>query len=287
MLTILVNLVNAGMMCEYPGNRQVWNQVLLELAPNMSLSRELKLTSLTTLPEVRPEDRLATLIVEACERENFAWSNGIVVVIAQKIVSKAEGAIVDLRTLRPSARAESYARDHDKDARLVELVLQQSKRIVRMERGLIISETHHGFICANAGVDRSNVPGDHHATVLPKDPDASARAIRKGLRDHTGLDIGVVISDTFGRPWRVGLVNVAIGVAGFQPVEDLRGQTDRQGRPLHATSPAIADEIAAAAGLLMAKNAGRPVVIVAGLSIRASEASAAQLVRRSEDDLFR
>ncbi len=124
----------------------------------MSCSSELKLTSLTTLPEVRPEDRLATLIVEACERENVAWSNGNVVVIAQKIVSKAEGAIVDLRAVRPSARAESYARDHNKDARLVELVLQQSKRIVRMERGLIISETYHGFICANAGVDRSNVP---------------------------------------------------------------------------------------------------------------------------------
>ena len=253
----------------------------------MSCSSELKLTSLTTLPEVRPEDRLATLIVEACERENVAWSNGSVVVIAQKIVSKSEGAIVDLRALRPSARAKSYARDHDKDARLVELVLQQSKRIVRMERGLIISETHHGFVCANAGVDRSNVPGDYHATVLPKDPDASARAIRKGLRDYTSLDIGVVISDTFGRAWRVGLVNVAIGVAGLQPVQDLRGQTDRQGRPLHATSPAIGDEIAAAAGLLMTKNAGRPVVIVEGLSIRAGEASAAQLVRRSEDDLFR
>ena len=285
------------MICERPDSRQAWNQVFIESAPNMSpaatpaatmsCSSKLKLTSLTTLPEVRPEDRLATLIAEACERENVAWSSGSVAVIAQKIVSKAEGAIVDLRAVRPSARAESYARDHNKDARLVELVLQQSKRIVRMERGLIISETYHGFICANAGVDRSNVPGDHHATVLPKDPDASARAVRKGLRDYTGLDIGVVISDTFGRAWRLGLVNVAIGVAGFQPVEDLRGQTDRQGRPLHATSPAVADEIAAAAGLLMAKNAGRPVVIVEGLSIRAGEASAAQLVRRSEDDLFR
>ena len=253
----------------------------------MSLSPELKLTSLTTLPEVRPEDCIATLIAGACERENVGWSDGSVAVVAQKIVSKAEGAVVDLRTVRPSARAESYARKHDKDARLVELVLQQSKRIVRMERGLIISETCHGFVCANAGVDRSNVPAEHYATVLPKDPDASARAIRKGLRDYSGLDIGVVISDSFGRAWRVGLVNVAIGVAGFQAVEDLRGQTDRQGRPLHVTSPAIADEIAAAAGLLMAKNAGRPVVIVEGLSPRAGEGCAAQLVRPSEDDLFR
>ena len=253
----------------------------------MSLPSALKLTALTTLPEVHPEDRLATLIIEACNRENVLWIDGNVVVIAQKVVSKAEDAIVDLRTLWPSARAESYARENGKDARLVELVFQQSKRIVRMERGLIISETGHGFVCANAGVDRSNVPGDQYATVLPEDPDASARAIRKGLRESTGLDIRVVVSDTFGRPWRVGLVNVAIGVAGFQPVEDLTGQTDRHGRPLHATSAAIADEIAAAAGLLMAKDAGRPVVIVEGLSLREGEASARQLVRSPEDDLFR
>ncbi len=259
----------------------------LQFGPDMSVVSELKLIAPTTIPEVRPEDCVATLILDACQREDIPLIARSVVVIPQKVVSKAEGAIVDLRTLLPSPRAESYAREHGKDARLVELVLQQSKRIVRMERGLIISETRHGFVCANAGVDRSNVPGEDYATVLPEDPDASARSIRKVLRERTGLDIAVVISDTFGRAWRVGLVNVAIGVAGFQPVEDLRGQTDREGRPLHATSPAIADEIAAAAGLLMAKNAGRPVVIVEGLSLRVSEAAATQLVRNSKDDLFR
>ena len=253
----------------------------------MSIASELKLIAPATIPEVRPEDCLATLITEACQREDIPWKGRSVVVIAQKIVSKAEGAAVDLRTLQPSVRAESYAREHNKDARLVELVLRQSKRIVRMERGLIISETRHGFVCANAGVDRSNVPGEHYATVLPEDPDASARAVQKGLLERTGLDIVVVITDTFGRAWRVGLVNVAIGVAGFQPVENLQGKTDREGRPLQASSPAIADEIAAVTGLLMAKNAGRPVVIVEGLSLRPAQATATELVRSPEDDLFR
>ena len=253
----------------------------------MSSSDALRLTALATLPEIRPGDDLAGLIAEASQREGFAWREGMVLVVAQKIISKAEGAVVDLRTITPSPRALSFAEEHDKDPRLVELVLNQSKRIVRMERGLIIAETLHGFVCANAGVDRSNVPGDDYATVLPTDPDRSAATLRKGLCESLGIDLAVVISDTFGRPWRRGQVNVALGVAGFNPLEDARGKSDRQGRPLVATEPATADEIAAAAGLLMAKDVGRPVVLVEGLQLEPAEGNARELIRESEQDLFR
>ena len=156
-----------------------------------------------------------------------------------------------------------------------------------MERGLIIAETRHGFICANAGVDRSNVPGDDHATVLPLDPDASAAKLRQRLRASLGIDLAVVISDTFGRPWRRGQVNVALGVAGFGPLADARGKFDRQGRPLVATEPATADEIAAAAGLLMTKDSGRAVVFVEGLRLPAGDGTAQDLLRDPEQDLFR
>ena len=253
----------------------------------MSLSGPLRLTALATLPEIRPGDDLADLIAAAAQRESFVWRKGMVLVAAQKIISKAEGALVDLRAITPSPRAVSFADEHDKDARVVELVLQQSKRIVRMERGVIIAETRHGFICANAGVDHSNVPGDEQATVLPTDPDRSAAALREELREKIGIDLAVVISDTFGRPWRRGQVNVALGVAGFNALEDARGKTDRQERPLVATEPATADEIAAAAGLLMAKDSGCAVVLVEGLRLKPAEGSARELIREPEQDLFR
>ncbi len=247
----------------------------------------LRLTALAGLPEIHPGDDLPGLIAKAARRESLVWREGMVLVTAQKIVSKAEGAIVDLRTITPSPRAVSFAEDHDKDPRLVELVLRQSKRIVRMERGILIVETHHGFICANAGVDRSNVPGDDHAAVLPQDPDRSAANLREGLRERLGIDLAVVVSDTFGRPWRRGQVNVALGVAGFGALQDARGGRDRQGRPLAATEPATADEIAAAAGLLMTKAAGRPVVLVEGLRLEPAEGTAQTLLRDPEQDLFR
>ncbi len=253
----------------------------------MNAPGSLRLTALATLPEIRPGDDLADLIAAAAQRESFVFRKGMVLVAAQKIISKAEGALVDLRTMTPSSRAVSYAGEYDKDARLVELVLEQSKRIVRMERGLIIAETHHGFVCANAGVDRSNVLGDEHATVLPADPDRSAAALREELRVKTGIDLALVISDTFGRPWRRGQVNVALGVAGFHPLEDARGKSDRQGRPLVATEPATADEIAAAAGLLMAKDSGCAVVLIEGLRLESAEGSARELMRGPEHDLFR
>ena len=242
----------------------------------------LEIIGLTSLPEIRPGDDLAALIREAATRERRLLDLGTVVVIAQKIVSKAENALVDLRAIEPSARARDWAAQWDQDPRLIELVLRESRRIVRMEQGVIIAETRHGFVAANAGVDRSNVPGEHYAALLPADPDASARR----LRDALGCG-AIVITDTFGRPWREGLVNVAVGVAGLEPLLDLRGSIDRSGRPLRGTLLARADEIAAAAGLVMPKAAGVPVALVTGLDFTPADGAARSLIRPAERDLFR
>jgi coenzyme F420-0:L-glutamate ligase/coenzyme F420-1:gamma-L-glutamate ligase len=205
----------------------------------------------------------------------------VVLAVAQKIASKAEGAVVDLREIHPSALARSWAAEWKKDARLIELILSQSRRIVKMDRGVIIAETRHGLVCANAGVDQSNVEGDF-ATVLPNDPDASARRLLASLGCRA-----VIITDTFGRPWREGLVDVAIGVAGLDPLDDHRGRTDRNGRKLAGTIIAVADQLAAAAGLLMLKRAGCPVVLIRGYEFQPAEGSARSLLRKPEQDLFR
>jgi coenzyme F420-0:L-glutamate ligase/coenzyme F420-1:gamma-L-glutamate ligase len=243
--------------------------------------------ALPALPEVRPGDDLGGMIVAAWQalasREpDLAPAPGDVLVVTQKVVSKAEGAIVDLRTIEPSAFAKSWARQWKKDPRLIELILQQSRRIVRMDHGVLIAETQHGFVTANAGVDQSNTPGDDYATVLPADPDASARKLR------AELDCGaVIISDTFGRPWREGLVEVAIGVSGIEALEDLRGTADRSGRMLTATILARADQLAAAAGLVMHKSAGVPVAVIHGVEWQPADGSARPLIRPPETDLFR
>jgi coenzyme F420-0:L-glutamate ligase / coenzyme F420-1:gamma-L-glutamate ligase len=243
---------------------------------------DLRITGLKTLPEIKPEDRLADLIREAADREGKALGAGTVVVIAQKVVSKAEGAIVDLCAVEPSPFARSWADQWGKDARLIELVLRQSRRVVKMDRGVIVAETHHGLVTANAGVDQSNMPGHDCATVLPVDPDGSARA----LRGELGCG-AVIISDTFGRPWREGLVNVAIGVSGMEAVEDLRGARDQRGQVLNATILARADELAAAAGLVMPKAGGIPVALIEGYEWTRSEGSMRALIRDPERDLFR
>jgi len=236
-----------------------------------------EIEALGSLPEIRPGDDLAALIRAAAEIDS-----SVVLAVAQKIVSKAEGAVVDLREVQPSALAQSWAAEWNKDARLIELILTQSRRIVKMDRGVIISETQHGLVCANAGVDQSNVPGDDFATVLPNDPDASAQRLRASLGCGA-----VIITDSFGRPWREGLVDVAIGVAGLDPLDDYRGRTDRHGRKLASTIIAVADQLAAAAGLLMLKAAGCPVVLIRGFEWRPSEGSARSLLRKREQDLFR
>jgi len=238
----------------------------------------IEIEALTSLPEIRPGDDLASMIRRAAP----GIDQTVVVAVAQKIVSKAEGAIVDLGEIRPSALARSWAEEWKKDARLIELILAQSKRIVKMDRGVIISETRHGLVCANAGVDQSNVEGDDFATVLPNDPDASARK----LRENTGAG-AVVITDSFGRPWREGLVDVAIGVAGLEALDDHRGRTDRHGRKLASTIIAVADQLAAAAGLLMKKADGCPVVLIRGFEWQPAEGSAHSLLRRPDQDFFR
>jgi len=242
----------------------------------------LEIIALSSLPEVRPGDDLGMLIRQAASQEGQPIDHTVVLAVAQKIVSKAEGAVVDLRGIQPSALARSWAAESRKDERLIELILAQSRRIVKMDRGVLITETLAGFICANAGVDQSNVEGDDFATVLPSDPDASARQLRASLGCGA-----VVITDTFGRPWREGLVDVALGVAGFDPLEDHRGRQDRHGRKLTSTILAVADQLAAAAGLLMPKAAGCPVALIRGFEWQPAEGSARSLLRKPEQDLFR
>jgi coenzyme F420-0:L-glutamate ligase/coenzyme F420-1:gamma-L-glutamate ligase len=247
----------------------------------------LELIALDGIPEVAPGDDLPALVADAVAVSGLTLADDDVVVVTQKIVSKAEGRLVDLATVEPSALAREWAARWDKDPRQVEVVLRESASIVRMgPGGLIISRTRHGLVCANAGVDVSNVGGGDVASLLPEDPDASARAIRDGLRQRVGASPAVVISDSFGRPWRNGIVNVAIGAAGLEVLRDLREQPDTAGRPMKATIIAVADELASAADLAGGKIEGRPVVVVRGYEWRPSEGGASVLVMEPERDLF-
>ncbi len=245
----------------------------------------LRLVALHDIPEVQPGDDLAALLRAAAQRASIALKQGALVV-AQKIVSKAEGRVVALADVAPSPEAERLAAEDGRDARELELVLRESARIVRRGHGVTICETKHGFVCANAGVDRSNAPAPDSAVLLPLDPDASARALRDALLDGPGERLAVIVSDTFGRPWREGLVDVAIGSAGIAPISDLRGRADRAGRELRATTPATADQLAAAAGLLMHKDAGVPAVWIEGIEIQGDGDIRATL-REPAFDLFR
>lgn len=246
----------------------------------------LQLFRVPGLPEIQQGEDLAVRIAAAARRAGLRFEDGDIVVVAQKVVSKAEGAVVRLGTVKPSSKAQALAGQLKKDAREVELVLRESRRILRQERVLIV-ETHHGFVCANAGIDHSNVPGEDVVTLLPRDPDCSAEKLAEGLRKKTNKRIGVIISDTFGRPWRLGLTNVAIGAAGLPVLLDLRGKRDREGKTLTATVLAVADELAAAAGLLMGKSEGAPVVIIRGYRYAPASEKAAQIIRPASEDLFR
>jgi coenzyme F420-0:L-glutamate ligase/coenzyme F420-1:gamma-L-glutamate ligase len=247
----------------------------------------ISLTALEGIPEVTPGDDLAALIAAALAAAGIGLENGDVLVVTQKVVSKAEGRVVDLATVSPRAEAQAWAEQWGKDARQVELVLQESAEVLRMAPGgLIISRTRHGLVCANAGVDLSNVGSGDLATLLPVDPDASARALRDRLGELAGAQPGVVISDSFGRPWRNGIVNVAIGCAGLEPLVDLRGTADADGRVMHSTVIAVADELASAADLAGGKAARRPVVLVRGYSHDGGDGAAAELVMDRQLDLF-
>lgn len=249
--------------------------------------------ALPPLPEVTPNDDLAELIAAAWQsalhdQPDLAPRAADVLVVTQKIVSKAEGRIVDLRTVTPRPQAVEFAQRWARDARQVEVVLRESAQVLRMERGIIISRTEHGFVCANAGVDASNTGARETVTLLPHDPDASARQLRERLRALLGVPLAVVISDSFGRPWRFGIVDVALGVAGFKPLDDQRGQPDADGRTMQSTIVAVADEICSAAELAAGKTSRQPVVLVRGVSLPYGEGSVrADVVMPTEMDLFR
>ena len=247
---------------------------------------ELRLIPLRSLREISQGADLAALLMEAAKRERVEFQRGDVLVLAQKVVSKAEGRTVNLRSVKPSELAREWAPRVGQDPRLIEVVLRESRRVIRMTERALIVETRHGFVCANAGVDRSNVPGER-VTCLPDEPDASARRIAAGVRRRTGIAVPVIVSDTFGRAWRLGLVNVAIGAYGLGVLEDLRGTRDALGHPLRATILAVADELAAAAGLLMGKNEAVPAVIVRGFRYRPAKETAQRLLRPAAEDMFR
>lgn len=258
--------------------------------PQKASIPRIQIIGVTGLPEVKPGDPLGEMVVAAAARQGTPVEANDILVVTQKVVSKAEGRVVDLTTVEPSPFARKLAKESGKDARLVELVLRESRAIVRMDasRGIIITETRHGFVCANAGIDTSNVPGDGVVSLLPEDPDASARRIREQVQGAIpGVAVAVIISDTFGRAWREGHVNFAIGVAGITPMKDYRGTYDALGKLLKVTNIAIADELAAAAELATAKAINVPVAIVKGYQYSPGPGGVQPLLRDRSTDLFR
>jgi len=249
------------------------------------VANDVRVIGLTGIGELRAGDDLAAFLAEAAERAG-GITDGDVVVVAQKAVSKVEGRVVDLATVEPSPRAVALA-GLDGDPRHLEVILREAREIVRSRPPLLITETRHGFVCASAGVDASNAPEPDTLVLLPVDPDASARGIRDGLLRLTGVAPAVIVSDSFGRAWRQGTTDVALGVAGLAPLRDLRGTQDASGRELQSTQIAVADEIAGAAELVMGKRDGIPAAIVRGVDLPAGDGSAVDLVMPLERDLFR
>jgi coenzyme F420-0:L-glutamate ligase/coenzyme F420-1:gamma-L-glutamate ligase len=249
---------------------------------------EIRAIGIEGLPEVRAGDDLAAQIMDACAAQGTPLENGDVLVVTQKVVSKAEGRVMTIDDVEASPLAVAITEGHRRDPRHTEMILRESRRIVRMDRGVIISETYHGYICANAGIDASNIPGENAICLLPVDPDASAQGIRDAVSSRLGVDVAVLVSDTFGRPWRNGAVNVSIGVAGFNPVVSYVGEFDPHGNELHTTTIAVADELAATAELVTGKLLGVPVAIIRGYPYEhMDDASSRAIVREGDKDLFR
>ena len=248
------------------------------------MTAEVRVIPLEGIPEIEEGDDLAGLLLTAAERAG-GLEDADVLVVAQKAVSKAEGRVVRLDDVEPSARALELA-DDDRDPRHVEWILRESAQVVRVRPPLIIAETRHGFVCASAGVDASNAKGDGTLILLPLDPDASAARIREAIRARTGRDVGVVVSDSFGRPFRQGTTDVALGVAGLTALLDLRGVRDRHGYELHATQIAVADELAGAAELVLGKVSGIPAAVIRGVDLR-GDGTGADIPIPEERDLFR
>jgi coenzyme F420-0:L-glutamate ligase/coenzyme F420-1:gamma-L-glutamate ligase len=237
--------------------------------------------------EINSGDSLTDKLLQALRQNRLAFAPGDILVVKHKIVSKAEGRIVDLATITPSADSISWAKKYNLDARVIELALHESRAVIRQKNGVLITETDHGFICANSGVDVSNVDGGHHALLLPVDPDRSARKLHREIKKRTGLDIPILITDTFGRPWREGLVDFCIGIAGMKALRDDRGRRDPHGYTLQASLEAIADELACAAGLVCGKLNRSPACIIRGFPYEPAQGRARDLLRPAANDLFR
>ena len=250
-------------------------------------SGEVRILPLPVAGEIRPGDSLADKLMAAARKVSIRFQDRDILVVKHKVVSKSEGALVALNEVRPSAASRIWARRYGLDARVTDLALRESRRVVRRKRGVLITETRHGFICANSGVDVSNVDGGHQAALLPKNPDRSASRLRAEMKRRLGIEVAVIISDSFGRPWREGLTESAIGVAGMKPLVDYRGRCDSHGYKLHASIDAVADELACAAGLVCGKLENTPACIIRGFSYRAGPGTAQQLIRPAKFDLFR
>lgn len=249
--------------------------------------KRIEIIGIEGIPEVRPGDDLGDLIIRAVRAEGLEFLPGDVLVVTQKVVSKAEGRLVDIAEVEPSPFAVEASGMLGKDPRVLEVILREAARVVRMDHGVLITETKHGFICANSGVDASNVSASGRLLLLPEDPDAAAARIRSTIKTAAGIDVAVIISDSFGRPWREGIVNVAVGVSGMSPILDYRGQFDSYGVPLRVTQMAIADEMASASELATGKVDGIPVVLLRGAPYPKGEGSVRELLREPGKDLFR
>jgi len=254
--------------------------------PDLATCAELRSIPIWGMDEVVPGDSIGDLVVDALALGGFRLHVGDILVVKHKIVSKSEGRLVDLSTVKPSKAARRFSTVNGADARVVELALREARRIVR-KKHVLITETQHGFVCANSGVDVSNVDGGQTAVLLPVDPDRSAKRILQRIKRRTTLHIPVIIADSFGRAWREALQEVAIGLAGMDPIHDYRGQVDTYGYKLHATEECVADELACVAGLVCTKNSGVPACIIRGYRYRRGKGSAKQIVRPAATDLFR
>jgi coenzyme F420-0:L-glutamate ligase/coenzyme F420-1:gamma-L-glutamate ligase len=249
--------------------------------------RELRIIPISFAEEIRSGDSLSEKLLFALKHHKLTLKKGDIVIVKHKIVSKAEGQLVQLDKIKPSPKSRAWAHRYNLDARVTEVALTQSKRIVRRKRGVLITETRHGFICANSGVDVSNVNGGKHALLLPDNSDSSAQKLHRQLKKHLKLSIPIIITDSFGRPWREGLTEVAIGVAGMKPLHDFRGRRDPHGYPLRVSIEAVADELACAAGLVCGKLARTPACIIRGFEYRPGRGHAEELIRPPATDLFR
>lgn len=257
-------------------------------APANGLSpNELRIIPIQVAKEIHPEDLIADQLLEATRRNRLKFQAGDILVVKHKIISKAEGCLVRLDTIDPSPASIAWGKQYQLDPRVIELALRESRSVIRCQNGVLITETHHGFLCANSGVDVSNVSGGNYAALLPEDSDRSAANLRRELKKRTGLAIPVIISDSFGRPWREGLVDFAIGIAGLKPLRDDRGHRDPHGYKLKASIEAVADELAAAAGLVCGKLNRTPACIIRGFKYEPGAGIVKNLLRPASADLFR